>query len=312
MRMVKIKDEKPTLQEVIAKFLLVKESQHTGEEAMKDYRNCLKRFLSESQNSVEYEKLESDTLRFFSSIPDTSPARYNKPFQNVNALLNWMVEQEYIAKSPIKAHKLHKRKDEGNIQPVSIEALKAFISGIDKKSYTGLRDYTIILIMLDTGIRTKELLSLRNSDYHRANKSLTISKNIAKTQKKRVAYLNASTINALESYLKYKPIEWEDWLFPNYEGKQLKVTHLDKAFAKHSEECGIKITPYQLRHSFATLFLKNGGDLFSLQHLMGHSDLRMTKRYTELSEDFIEQQHSTYSPVSLLSAPHSKRLRTIQ
>ena len=51
---VKIKDEKPTLQEVINRFLLVKESQHTGEEAMKDYRNCLKRFLGESQNSVEY------------------------------------------------------------------------------------------------------------------------------------------------------------------------------------------------------------------------------------------------------------------
>ncbi|MBQ2062566.1 MAG: hypothetical protein II458_07810 [Oscillospiraceae bacterium] len=53
MRMVKIKDEKPCLEEVISKLLLVKESQHIGEEAMKDDRNCLRRFLRESQNSKE-------------------------------------------------------------------------------------------------------------------------------------------------------------------------------------------------------------------------------------------------------------------
>ena len=70
----------------------------------------------------------------------------------------------------------------------------------------------------------------------------------------------------------------------SYEGKQLKVDHLDKAFLKYSEKSGEKITPYQLRHSFATLFLKNGGDVFSLQHLMAHADLRTTKRYTELYE----------------------------
>lgn len=69
---------------------------------------------------------------------------------------------------------------------------------------------------------------------------------------------------------------------------------------KYSEKSGEKITPYQLRHSFATLFLKNGGDVFSLQHLMAHSDLRMTKRYTELDESYIEQQHRSYSPALLL------------
>lgn len=75
---------------------------------------------------------------------------------------------------------------------------------------------------------------------------------------------------------------------------------MDKAFLKYSQKSGIKVTPYQLRHSFATLFLKNGGDVFSLQHLMSHSDLRMTKRYTELDESYIEQQHRSYSPALLL------------
>ena len=116
---------------------------------------------------------------------------------------------------------------------------------------------------------------------------------------------------ALENFIARKPKEWEDWLFPNYEGRQLKVDHLDKSFAKHSEICGVKITPYQLRHSFATLFLKNGGDVFTLQHLMGHADLRMTRRYAELDEAFVEQQHKSFSPVVLLEQAKSNRVRRI-
>lgn len=117
--------------------------------------------------------------------------------------------------------------------------------------------------------------------------------------------------NILENFIARKPKEWEDWLFPNYEGRQLKVDHLDKSFAKHSEICGVKITPYQLRHSFATLFLKNGGDVFTLQHLMGHADLRMTRRYAELDEAFVEQQHKSFSPVVLLEQAKNNRVRRI-
>ena len=311
MRMVKMKQNHITLEACVKKSLLVKEAQHTGEEAMRDYRNCLARFIAHSHNSLDYSVLENDVLSFFSAIPDTSPARYNKPFQNVNAFLNWLVEQGYLSQSPIKAHKLHKRQDEGNIKPASIDDLRAFLRGLDKTSYTGLRDYIIVLLILDTGIRTKELLALRQKDYSRENQSITITKVTAKTRRQRMAYLSGSTANALEDFLDRKPKEWEDWLFPNYEGQQLKVEHLDKAFARHSRECGVKITPYQLRHSFATLFLKSGGDLFSLQHLMGHSDLRMTKRYTELDEDYIEAQHRSFSPILLLGNEKPKRVRRV-
>lgn len=308
MRMVKVQETAETLEETVKKFLLVKEAQHTGELTMDKYRKTLSKFVTASHNSIEYAVLESDVLSFLAAIPDTSPARYNLPFQNINALLNWMVEQEKILRNPIKVHKLHKRRDDGNIKPIEVERLQKFIGELDRKSYTGLRDYTIIMIMLDTGIRTRELLSLREGHYNRPNKSLVIEKVTAKTRRQRIAYLSSNTANALNAFLKVKPPEWEDWLFPNYEGNQLKVDHLDKSFAKHSEKCGIKITPYQLRHSFATLFLKGGGDLFSLQRLMGHSDLRMTKRYTELDEDFIQEQHKAFSPVNLLTEKKSKRM----
>ena len=312
MRMVKIKPKPMDLETAMQKFLLVKESQHTGDETMKDYRNCLARFLADSHNSLDYPLLESDVLTFFAAIPDTSPARYNKPFQNINAFLNWALEQELIEKNPIKVHKLHKRRDDGNIKPLPVDKLQAFLASLDKSTYTGLRDYVICMVMLDTGIRPKELLALRDSDYHSHDKCLVVSRLTAKTRMRRIAYLNKSVAFLLESFLPQKPEDWEDWLFPSYEGQKLSVSQLDKSFAHHSEDCGIKLTPYQLRHSFATLFLKNGGDLFSLQHLMGHSDLRMTKRYVDLDEEHIAKQHDSFSPAKLISTGSSRLRRVCQ
>lgn len=116
MRMRKVDEKVMTLEDLMQKFLLVKQSQHTGELTMRDYRNCLADFLKHSQNSVSYEPLERDALRYFATIPPTSPARYNKPFQNVNALFNWMVAQEYLPKNPLKANGLKKRKDDGECE----------------------------------------------------------------------------------------------------------------------------------------------------------------------------------------------------
>ena len=138
MRMVKMQQRELTLDEVVKRFLMVKEAQHTSEGTMQNYRNRLRQFVESSHHRVEYEQLEADVLSFFSAIPDTSPARYNNPFQNVNALLNWMVEQGYIPQNPIKVLKLRKRKDEGNVKPIPIDDLKAFLYSLNRATYIKL------------------------------------------------------------------------------------------------------------------------------------------------------------------------------
>ena len=302
MRMRKIVEakERPTLEAAAKEFLAIKQAQMLSDETMHDYQAQLERFVCGSRNSTEYSLLEQDTLAFFAAIPDTSPARYNKPYQYISAFFNWMVRQEYIPKNPITANELKKRRDEGNIKPVSVSDLQRFMNCLDKKTYTGMRTFTIVLVMMDCGIRTKELLGLRDSDFNAMEHTLRVSKTVAKTRRERLLYLSPQTAKAVAAFIHMKPQEWENWLFPNYEGGRLTTTYLDKDFAKVSRLSGVKITPYQLRHSFATLYLQNGGDLFTLQKQMGHSDLRMTKRYTEIDERFLQLQHTAFSPVNLL------------
>ena len=302
MRMRKVTESKKplSLEELAGSFLAMKKAQKLGQETLYDYEKQIERFLRSSHNSLDYAILEQDTLNFFAAIPDTSPARYNKPYQYITAWFNWMVKQKYLPQNPISANELKKRRDDGNIKPATVEDLKRFMGGLDKQSYTDMRTYTILLVMLDCGIRTKELLGLKESNFNANEGTLQVSKVVAKTRRERLLYRSPQTVKAITAFIHVKPREWNNWLFPNYEGNQLTTTYLDKDFAKASNACGIKITPYQLRHSFATLYLKNGGDLFTLQKQMGHSDLRMTKRYTEIDDDFLQIQHTTFSPVNLL------------
>ena len=302
MRMRKVTESKKplSLEELAGSFLAMKKAQKLGQETLYDYEKQIERFLWSSHNSLDYAILEQDTLNFFAAIPDTSPARYNKPYQYITAWFNWMVKQKHLPQNPISANELKKRRDDGNIKPATVEDLKRFMDSLDKRSYTDMRTYTILLVMLDCGIRTKELLGLKESNFNANEGTLQVSKVVAKTRRERLLYLSPQTVKAITAFIHVKPREWNNWLFPNYEGNQLTTTYLDKDFAKASNACGIKITPYQLRHSFATLYLKNGGDLFTLQKQMGHSDLRMTKRYTEIDNDFLQSQHSSFSPLQLL------------
>ncbi len=68
----------------------------------------------------------------------------------------------------------------------------------------------------------------------------------------------------------------------------------------YSKELGVKIRPYDLRHSFALLYLRNGGNAFGLQKELGHVDISMTKRYVNLSGNDLQDIYKTASPLNRL------------
>ena len=162
------------------------------------------------------------------------------------------------------------------------------------------------MVMLDTGIRTSEILALQNSDYDPELQSITVRPEVAKTSKSRTVYLSPTTNTSLRKFLKVKPSEWENWLFPTRDGLQMETNILGRNFRRYCDRSGTKFSPYQIRHSFATFWLQNGGDLFTLQKQMGHSDLSMTKRYTEISDTLLIDCHKNYSPINLLQSSSRK------
>ncbi len=91
-------------------------------------------------------------------------------------------------------------------------------------------------------------------------------------------------------------------LFLNRSGKPLDVVGI-KILVKHlGDKAGIKVHPHKLRHTFAISFLRAGGDVFSLQYLLGHSTLSMTQRYLQsLNADDAINAHRKFSPLDNLT-----------
>lgn len=269
---------------------------------MRDYNRFLNDFLNFSSNTLQEETLEAEVLDYFSKIPDTSPARYNHPFQCLNAFFNWAVRRDDIPlrRNPLTAQELHKKKDDGNIKPASLDDVKTLLNSYDKSTFAGLRNYAITLLMMDTGIRTSELRRLKDSDFDVSAKQIIVSKQICKTRVNRIVYLSDLTAKTIARLIKVKPEGFSEFIFPTIEGNQMRCEGLCREFDKQCEKAGVKFTPYQLRHSFASYFIANGGNVFTLQNLMGHADLRMTKRYVEVDENQKKQAHNTYSPLNAL------------
>lgn len=84
-------------------------------------------------------------------------------------------------------------RDEGNVQPVEIMDIQTLLKSLDKHNYTELRDYNIVLLILDTGIRTSELMAIKNEDCDPEAQSIFIRPDVAKTS--RTLYLSAMRLS---------------------------------------------------------------------------------------------------------------------
>lgn len=296
---IELTEETISLADAISEFLLRKRADGLRDRTLKDYQKELGKFAA-TTNSLDEKELRHAVIDYFAAIPDTSAAIYNRPYTCLKCFFSWCVDQEYLIYNPIDKEKLKKRGDDSNINAASIEDVKRLLKACNRSSFTGLRNYTMILLMLDTGIRTSEITRLTKSDYNRTNCTITISRQNAKTKRERTLYLSDNVAASLNDYLKRLPNNL-DYIFPSRDANQLDTNELSREFRKLSEKAGVKITPYQLRHTFATYFVANGGNVFILQKLMGHSDIKMTLRYTDISESQKQESHRVYTPTNLLS-----------
>jgi site-specific recombinase XerD len=287
-----------TLSNLIEKFISVKKTNGKAERTIEDYEKELWKFQKVNGEEIDMETLETNLLKYFALLPTTSSAAFNRPFSCLNAFFNYLVRQGHIPSNPLQKAEIKKKKDDSNIHSANIDDIKKLLSACDRRTYTGLRNHTIISLMLDTGIRTSELVRLEDSDFEGGH--IIIRPEVCKTRCSRVLYLSPTTTSAIGKLIRMKPEGFSKKIFPSRDGNELDTNELSREFRKLSQKANVKITPYQLRHTFATLCVENGINIFLLQQLMGHSDISMTRRYTDINQKEIEKAHNNFSPLGLL------------
>jgi integrase/recombinase XerC len=169
-------------------------------------------------------------------------------------------------------------------RPVSEEdAARAIVeAGENEVPWIAARDAALITLLYGTGLRISEALSLRRGDAP-LGESLTV---LGKGKKERVVPVLAAVRDAVNAYVDAVPFTAGKAgpLFFSRRGKPMSARDAQGLLQRLRGRLGLprSATPHALRHSFATHLLKNGGDLRSVQELLGHASLSTTQKYTEV------------------------------
>ncbi|MFC1912570.1 tyrosine-type recombinase/integrase, partial [Chloroflexota bacterium] len=221
-----------------------------------------------------------------------------KYYRALSALFNWSINEGILETSSLVKIKVP-RAEKKVVKSLIHTEVNQLISSFED-TFEGIRNKAIILILVDCGLRLGELLNLKILDINMEQQLLRVD---GKTGERVVRY-GATTGKALKIYLKNRTkVNGNNgslWL--TSEGVTLKDSSVETLFIKLAKKTGIRVHPHLLRHTFATMWLKNGGDSLMLQRLLGHTTLMMTNRYCQAvgCYDAIES-HQKYSPIDNLS-----------
>jgi integrase/recombinase XerD len=167
---------------------------------------------------------------------------------------------------------------------------------------TAHRDRAIILVLLDSGLRVSELCALTLGDVDPKTGKVQVkhgARGGAKGGKGRVVFLGKAARRSLWRYLTERQ-DLDDLEAPLFLGRlnrKLNKGVLRQLLVGLAEKAGVKkCHPHRFRHTFAITYLRSGGDVFTLQALLGHTTLEMVQHYARLAQIDIEQAHRKASP----------------
>ncbi|MCG0278947.1 MAG: tyrosine-type recombinase/integrase [Thermanaeromonas sp.] len=302
----------PPWEEVVEEFLLTKKAEGRSPLTLRDYTRHLKTFFRKHPDAwPDYHKLKAAIREYFAALASKSPTAYNLPRAYLKHFFGWCVSEGYLVGNPLEG--VPKRKDEGRPRSVDEETIKALLSLPDRNSYTGIRDYALILLQVDTGIRPGEALQLTPSCFNLRNLEVTIPSSVAKTRQARVVVISPQTAKAIKRLLAVRPAAWKEDVpvFASQDGKAMLETSWAHRLRRYGQKLGVRVNPYSLRHTAAIMSLRNGGSAFFVQKQLGHASLAMTKRYVHLVEADLHREHEVCSPVASILPERQRAKRKV-
>lgn len=242
-----------------------------------------------------------DFLEYCQFYRDNSPYSRARKVAAIRSFYRYLTKKkkyfEYNPAEELETPKIGKR----NPIYLTLGEVKQLYSGLNKLHY--YRDFCILTIFLNCGVRLSELSSINLSSIKEDRFSV-----IGKGDKERVIYMNKSCKIAIDDYLKFerhkiKNADEEDALFLSQKGNRLNPRTIQRIVKNANKKSGLnkeKLSPHKLRHTMATLLYQNGADLISLQELLGHSSVSTTQIYTHVDSETLKDVVSS-NPLNDLS-----------
>jgi len=233
------------------------------------------------------------------SVP-LAPASLAGRVRTVRAFGSWVTREFELPASPLAGLPVP-RVPQVLVASLREDDLRALLRATETSAHPE-RDRAIVLLLLDTGLRLAEAAGLRVGDVDLVEGRATV---MGKGARQRMVPIGRRTRQALRRILAPRgQVEAGAPLFLATDGGALTAHGVQQVFRRlaRRERLSVRCSPHVLRHTFARSFLRNGGDVFSLQRILGHSprSLQVTRRYLDLDDDDLRAVHRGVSPVDRL------------
>lgn len=316
--------KKLSLSQAIEGFLLAKSAEGKSHYTIRNLPSIsrLAGFLGDDPHFTD---ITTDDLRRFLNflqdeyVPDPrNPSRrlsaktVRNTYITLSSCWTW-AEQEFEARHAVRPIAIPEAAEKV-IEPLAKEDVEALFSacGYTKpwknrsntrtRRPTCTRDRAIVLFLLDTGVRAEELCEVMMDEADLKTSRVKVAgKARGRDPKERIVHLGKGARRAIWRYLQTR--EWQrpnDPLFATGPDEQPFDRHvLRRLLNRMGERAGLSksVYPHRFRHTFAINFLRNGGNLFELQRLLGHTSLKMVMRYARIADSDTEAAHRRASPV---------------
>lgn len=230
-----------------------------------------------------------------------TPGGIQTRLRALKAFFNWLHREGYT--KTYRLDRLANYRVPSRVVDVLSEAeIRRILAACDAKTAWGARAHAILTLMLDAGLRLSEVTGLRTAHLDLEGGQLKV---MGKGGKERIVPFGAAAQRSLWRYQNHHrpdPLGADVYFFLTLDGRPLGTSGLTSTVKRIARRSGVtRLHPHLCRHTFATRYLINGGDVFSLQQILGHTTLEMVRRYVSLASVHVAVQHRKYSPMDQIA-----------
>ena len=273
-----------TFKEGIEEFLLNCEARNLRQGTMKHYRDSIKQLYRYIPPDMPISEIDEDTWDSFriamkgrEELNDMTMFTYGR---DMKTILRFFMKQGWL---PLLDLPLPKA-DKAPTETYTNEELRKLLvkPNLRKCGFTEYKCWVIVNFLLSTGVRQNSLINIRIKDVD--FEAEVIHVNVTKNRKPLIIPMNRDIQKILKEYLKYRQsCDENDYLFCNEYGDKLQRSTIYHALCDYNKRRGVKKTGvHRFRHTMAKQWVLMGGNVVSLQKILGHSSLDITQNYLNI------------------------------
>lgn len=275
-----------SLDQSLTEFLTSLRARNTSVLTQQAYATDIRQFISWLKETTVIDLhagtvCKTDIIEYLSYLAGLGRSGITRArkLASIREFFRYMHDRELIPSSPAASIAIPKkeRRQQTYLRPDEYARLLSAAG-------SNPRDFAILQLFLQTGIRVSELVSLTLADVDLQNKALKVD---GKGSKERSIPLEKKAIQAIKNYKAARPQSMDQHLFLNYEGTGLSRRGAEKIIEKYRSLSGITkhFSAHSLRHTFGSYKAEQGISPFQLKEWMGHSSISVTQLYVHMGRE---------------------------